>query len=118
MSLLCYFKAKVLSDSTKLPDPRGPLSMKVLSSSIELANAEVKQVIEAEESCDRRKRGHYEKFSPELRFQIGKHAAENGVAATMHFYAKKFILKESSVQTWKNTYTREIHSKQGDMITS
>ena len=63
------------------------------SSSIESANAEVKRVIETEESSDRRKRGHCEKFSPELRFQIGKHAAENGVAATMHFYAKKFVLK-------------------------
>ena len=40
------------------------------------------------------------------RFQIGKHAAENGVAATMRFYAKKFVLKESSVRTWKNAYTR------------
>ena len=62
------------------------------SSSIESANTEVKRVIETE-SSDRRKRGHYEKFSPELRFQIGKQAAENGLVALMHFYAKKFILK-------------------------
>ena len=67
--------------------------MTVPSSSIESANAEVKRVIETEESSDRRKRGHYEKFSPELRFQIGKQAAENGVVATTHFYAKKFVLK-------------------------
>lgn len=40
-----------------------------------------------------------------LGFQIGKHAAENVVAATIHFYAKKYVLKESSVQTWKNAYT-------------
>ena len=39
-------------------------------------NAEVKRVIETEESSGRRKRGHYG-------FQIGKHAAENGVAATI-----------------------------------
>ena len=90
--LLCYFKAS--SDTTKLPDPRGPLSMTVPSSSIESANAEVKRVIETEESSDRRKRGHCEKFSSELKFQIGKHAAENGVAATMRFYAKKFLLKK------------------------
>ena len=82
MSLLRYFKAS--SDTTKLPDPCGPLSMTVPSSSIESANTEVKRVIETEESSDRRRRGQYEKFSPELRFQIGKHAAENGVAATMH----------------------------------
>ena len=74
--------------------------MKVLSSSIESANAEVKRVIEtdAESGADRRKRGCYEKFSPELKFQIGKHAAENGVAAMMRFYAKKFVLKPTNLE--------------------
>ena len=62
----------MVRSTAKLPDPRGPLSMTVPSSSIESANAEVKRVIETEESADRQKRGHYEKFSPELRFQIGK----------------------------------------------
>ena len=111
MSLLRYFKP---SSDTKLPDPRGPLSTTV-PSSIAAANAEVKRVIETKENSDGQKRGHYEKFSPELRFQIGKHAAENRVAATMWFYAKKFVLKESSVRTWKNAYTREVHSKRGDI---
>ena len=60
------------------------------------ATLEVKWVI--------RKKGHYKKFSPELRFQIGKHAAENGVVATMRFYPKKFVLKESSVRTQKLPY--------------
>ena len=57
---LCYATCifNVSSDSTKLPDPRGPLSTTVLSSSIESANAEVKRVIETEKSSDRRKRGH------------------------------------------------------------
>ena len=63
----------------------------------------------------RQKRGWYVKVSPELKFQIGKHAAENGVAATMRFYAKKFVLKESSRRTWRNTYTRELHSKKDDI---
>ena len=51
MSLLRYFKAS--SDTTKLPDPRGPLSKTVPSSSIESAYTEVKRVIETEESSDR-----------------------------------------------------------------
>ena len=55
-----------------------------------------------ESSADRRKRGCYEKFSPELKLQIGKCAVENAVAATMRFYAKKFVLKESSIRTWRN----------------
>ena len=81
MALLRYFKAS--GDTAKLPDPRGPLSTKVPSSAIESANAEVKRVIETGESgADRRKRGCYDKFSPELKLQIGKRAAENGVAAT------------------------------------
>ena len=37
------------------------------------------------------------------------------MAATMRFYAKKFVLKESSVRTWRNTYTRELHSKKDDI---
>ena len=53
MSLLCYFKAS--SDTTKLPDPHGPLSTTVPSSSIESANAEVKRVIETEETSDQLK---------------------------------------------------------------
>ena len=67
MSLLHYFN--VSSDTTKLPDPRGPLSTTVPSLSIESTNAEVKQVIKIEEGSDRRKRGHldFEKFSPDFR---------------------------------------------------
>ena len=34
-------------------------------------------------------------------FQIGKHAAENGVAATMHFCAKKFVLKKVAYEPGK-----------------
>ena len=48
MSLLLYFKAS--SDTTKFPDPRGPLSTTVPSSSIESANAQVKRVIKTVES--------------------------------------------------------------------
>ena len=40
----------VSSDTTKLPDPNGPLSTTVPSLSIESANAEVKRVIETENS--------------------------------------------------------------------
>ena len=52
----------------------------------------------------------YWKFSPELRFEIGKCAAENGVSAMIRFYAtKKLALKESSMRTWENSfYIREI----------
>ena len=48
------------------------------------------------------------KVCPEL---IGKQAAEHGVAATIRFYAKRLELKESSVRTWRNVYTRELQKK-------
>ena len=48
MSLLRHIKAS--SDTTKLPDPRGPLSTTVPLSSIESANTEVKRMIKTEES--------------------------------------------------------------------
>ena len=37
------------------------------------------------------------------------------MAATMRFYAKKFVLKKSSVRTWKNAYNREIQSRRGEI---
>ena len=48
----------------KLPDPTGSLSTKVLSSSIVLANAGVKNVLE--ESVGEGKRGCYVKLSPDV----------------------------------------------------
>ena len=115
MALYCYFKRH--SDD-KLPDPRGLLSIKIPSTSITSANVEVRHVVNQEPAS----RGPYAKFTAEpqivsftilslaeQRAVIGKRAAEHGVAATIHFYAKEFPnLKESSVCSWKSTYTSEI----------
>lgn len=49
------------------------------------------------------------KFSPEEKAEIAKRAAEHGVMATIRHYTKRFSdLKEHSVRTWRNAYTREI----------
>ena len=55
----------------KLPDPTGSLSVKVPSSSIVLANAGMKSVLEV--SVGEGKQGCY----------VGKSAAEHGVASTI-----------------------------------
>ena len=50
----------------------------------------------------------------ELKAEIGIQAAEHGVAATVRFCAQKLpdhVLKESSVRTWMNTYTREMQTR-------
>ena len=69
----------------KLPDPLGPLSTAVPSSSIASANAEVRGVLEIEERTTLffcRKRGPYIKVSAECKVQIGKRVAEQGVAGS------------------------------------
>ena len=62
-------------------------------------------------------RQHYAKVCPELKIEIGKRAAEHGVAATIRFYAKRLPdleLKESSVRTCRNVYIRELQKKRRD----
>ena len=85
--ILHYFNAS--SDTTKLPGPRGH-----------------RRPTQKWSEQSKPKRVLIDKKEATMRvfswFQIGKYAAENGVAETMCFNAKKFILKESSVRTWKN----------------
>ena len=51
----------------------------------------------------------YAKFTPAQKAEIGKRAAEHGMAATVRYFEKKYPgLKESSVRAWKKTYTSEI----------
>ena len=103
---------RTASDAPRsLPDPRGPLSEKMPSSSIAAANSEVKALLQGEEAATSGKRGQYTKFTPVVKLEIGKRAAEHGVAATIRYYFRRFKLKESSVRTWRNAYTREIRTR-------
>ena len=89
-----YFK---LHSSDRLPDPMGPLSLEIPSTSIVSANEEVRRVASAEPS---KQRGPYAKFTTEQRAVIGKQATEHGITATIRYNAKQFPdLKESSVCT-------------------
>ena len=58
------------------------------------------------------KRGAYSKFLAAIRAKVAKYAAEHGVTATIrHFCIKYPNLKDSSVRTWRNTYTAELQRK-------
>ena len=106
MALHRYFKT-----TEKLPNPRGPLSKRVPSKSIVSANEAVRRVIEDADS-PKPPRGPYVKFLPEQKAEIGKRAAEHGVAATARYYNKRFPgISESSVRTWRNAYTTELKKK-------
>ena len=62
-----------------MPDPNGPLSMKIPSRAIELANAKVSKLTD-------KPRGHppYSILTPAQRFKVGKRAAEHGVTVSIH----------------------------------
>jgi len=92
MALYRYFQASEKS-SCKLPDPRGPLSRLVPSSSIVSANEKVQSVLESKERTQSGRKGQrYSELSPELKAGIGRQAAEHGVAATVRLYAKKLLV--------------------------
>lgn len=60
------------------------------------------------------RRGSYEKFTPEIKSQIAKRAAEHGVASTVRYYSGRFLkkqLKESTVRTWRNLYLSEMRKR-------
>lgn len=102
MSLYRYF-SKVKPDPD-LPDPSGPLSKEVPSSSIAAANSKVsavmlEQVQESEKET--KSRGKYAKFSAEKKAEVERRASEHGIASTIRYYAKD-SLKESTVRTWRN----------------
>ena len=89
MALYRYFQTS--DKSTTLPDPRGPLSRLAPSSSIASANEKVKDLWTNEERTSGRK----------------------GVQKL-----PDHVLKESSVRTWRNAYTREMQTRRrkgGDM---
>ena len=114
MALYQYFR--MASDVPRsLPDPCGPLSKEMPLSSIAAANSDVKALLQGEEAATSGKRGQYAKFTPELKLEIGKCAAEHGVAANIRYYSRRFELKESSIWTWRNAYTCTRQQNGGDI---
>ena len=109
MALFKYFK------KSALPNPDGPLSNHIPSTSIIAANKEVQPVLDSQASESNhnssRKRGHYANYTDAEKTKVGKRAAEMGVTSTIRYFEKDFTdrpLKESTVRTWKNEYIKEL----------
>ena len=98
MALYKYFK-KVDS----LPDPCGPLSLKVPSKTVIETNKQVRQAVS-------KKRGEYNKYSAKDKADIGKYASEHGVAKAVRHFKDKDV-KESSVRDWKKLYEKELKER-------
>ena len=81
----------------KLPDPDFSPNKKLPSAAIVKAN----EAFIATIKDSAKPRGSYAHFTPAQRFEIGKRAAEHGVAATIRYYKKRFpvlALKETTVR--------------------
>ena len=125
MSILKYCKPVCKKEKEfASPDPSGPLSERVPSSSIEAANNKVSELIanplesssesEIHPSQSKMKRKPYLILTPAQRYEIGKRAAENGIAASLRYYARKYsklALKETTVRRLKNLYRLQLSSK-------
>ena len=89
----------------RLPEPNDSLSKSVPTNAIELANAEV---LKLKDKAPRDNRtGPYLMLTPAQWYEVGKRAAEHGVTASIHYFAKKYPklpLKETSVRRFKNLY--------------
>ena len=117
MALLRYFKLK--RERQQLPDPNGPLSLKVPSSGISAANLCVSKLLDKTSGDSNGEcsvtgaRGPYTVFTPAQKYEIGKRAAEIGTTAAMRYYASNYPelskkLKETSVRRFKDMYRDEL----------
>ena len=75
-------KLKTKGNHPKLPDPNGPLSVTVPSSTIVAVNKKVSSAIERSVNKDE-SQGPYLHLTPEQKYRVGKRAAEFGVTNTL-----------------------------------
>ena len=88
--ILKYFRPildkKDPPEDKELPDPSGPLSKVIPSSSIASCNAKVTKVLkQAKRSVTK---NYYTKLTPAQRYEIGKKGAKMGVTAAIRYYKK------------------------------
>ena len=88
--ILMYFRAAKKESpkiETNLPDPNGPLSKVIPSSTIAKINDKVISAIEKPVAVSR---GSYFHVTAAQKYQIGRRTAEFGATNTLRYYAKNF----------------------------
>jgi len=104
---------------TLLPSPSGSLSKAISTVGIVASNKKVQQVMGSINDGTMLKKDSYKHFYDEERAQIGKYAADHGVAAAVRYFQRLFPMrkvKESSVHTWRDKYLDDlqIRKKKGE----
>ena len=112
MSILDYFSVR---SSKSLPNPRGPLSSRIPSAAIELANREVCAAINKEQpgNVSSRKGKKPRVYSPQERAESGKLAADIGASAAAKRFSRKlkYSVNESTARRFKQLYLEERRAK-------
>ena len=104
--ILRYFhpvKEPSSSEAAGLPDPNGPLSKVIPSSTIASANEKVCAI----DKTGAASKTPYLHLTAAQKYQVGKRAAEFGMPNTICYYVRRFPgipLKETSVQRFKSQY--------------
>ena len=112
MSLYRYFKPV----GKNLPDPEGPLSNVLPSSTIKAANDAVLATSRQPERAPKgSKRGSYATLTGVQQAQVARYAFSYGNKAAIHRYSEEYStnIKDSSVSTWKSKYAKEFDRKRG-----
>jgi len=111
MSLYRYFKPVAKS----LPDPNGPLSSVMPSSTIKAANDAVlaTQSRQTEGASKPSKRGPYVMLTGVQQAEVARYAFSHGNKAAIRRYGEEYSteIKDSSVSTWKSKYAEELDHK-------
>ena len=111
MSLYRYFKPVAKS----LPDPNGPLSSVMPSSTIKAANDAVlaTQSRQTEGASKPSKRGPYVMLTGVQQAEVARYAFSHGNKAAIRRYGEEYSteIKDSSVGTWKSKYAEELDRK-------
>ncbi len=104
MSILSYFTAH-----SCLPDSRGTLSRSIPSSAIAAANREMQRISKEKQP---EIKGPYQKYTPEKRAEVGRHAVANEVMRAVRKYLKEYEgINESTVRSFKRLYIEEVSKK-------
>ena len=93
LNLFKFFKVTSSSPQVVLPSPDGPpaLLREVPSTAISAANEEVeKAIVNQSEGSITKKRGCYQKFTPQQKAIIGNYALINGPSAAIRQYVREF----------------------------
>ena len=115
LNLFKYFRASSSSPQVALPSPDGPLSREVPSTAISAANKEVEEVIASDSVT--KKRGSYQKYTPNKKATIGNYALINGTSAALRRYVGEFPdLKYTTICEWKKAISSQ-QKKERESVT-